>query len=63
MNKPMPTKGRNAAAMSACFMKAGSFHHKCAPRGGSHNDMSDFLAEYEEDKEILAEVDQSTSEN
>lgn len=63
MNKPMPTKGRNATAQAACFMKAGTFHHKCAPRGGSRNDMSDFLAEYAEDTEIATEVDQDTFEN
>jgi hypothetical protein len=48
MNKGMP-KGRNATAMVACFKKAGTFHHKVAPRGGTANRFRDFMELYEDD--------------
>lgn len=55
-NKTMP-KGRNIVAAAACFMKAGSFHHKCAPRGGASNEYQDAMVEYQENLDIADELD------
>ena len=61
MSKAKST-GRSANAMAACFMKAGKFHHKCAPRGGAVNSSRDILNDNSEKPAFFEKEEQEYSE-
>lgn len=56
IDKTMP-KPRNAMAVIARQMRAATFDHKAAERGGDKNHMAEYLAEYDEELDRWGEYD------